>query len=1200
MFKFPQVIQKRPQPKDTHKFFNGIPCFNYNDVKKENLIGAGSYGKVFKAKYDSKDVVLKELDDIEERDLIKEAKFHKELSHPNVVKFFAICKEPKALMLEYVFFNMTPFGRHVEVSSLDSLLLELDKIHFAGFEHLVPKIAKGIVAGLHFLHKKGVAHRDLKPGNILVSNKHLEDCKTQEEQELMWKDNPCVIKLTDFGESWGTICQTAAAAKSHTVNVYKGTPAFMAPEVLDPAKRPMEMKVEQLKLAGMWSLSMVFFCLVNPNLKVPFFKEARETGNVRKWQNFLVEKVSSGSLPSGEDSYDHLKATEWIQIDEAFRHGVQKEAVKRPSLQDIDRILRKTSDSSSYPLAIHQGTALETAYPFGEEGNFQEPENDGTNACAFLACKFSEIILKNDFTDWQNLANDVEQIVKVFPVSVNKVRDKGMNYDIPTAYELMHKSGLISKLKFAEKGHGHLVFSDAGRKDLLQFVGRMGKAAVMTVPPYTFLIGRKHQDYYIIDSHSIGPECDGNGMGILKVFEDTETMGRWLWRRLHISGIVNERQQIFEVEIPCREKDKEDLIMIEDSLEEKDMRADTSSGSAEDLMNVDSISPMKPLSITSSDKGTEETVEVTKSCWRTDFSNPDNWKKSEQSKWGPYGLPYISTQGSKLKFSEQLAVIKAHLPKATRIPQGCRRNAIFIIDSQHVKHLNDIQSDLNGVFKKCLEIKRYVVDVSRNATGSQNMKVHREKKELGPEQLYLQVNRKQNTFGLTRDISYLLDNEGRVFENSVILQYIVDKNICGNVEEIKYKVPQHGNAKGIESGSFHPLKKSTLKRLREETCSQVMMKHDQFEAGEDFGDKPRSKKQLSDIMRYSPQRMHESPENEVESILAYDEELQEDRIVWSHSDIPEDLWVLGTKRMLNDLSHAEGGQPISIDPTFNHGKFEVTPITYRHQFILSKSKNVAGQWNNAIMLGPTLIHHGKSDETYDRALKEICRKTKLATKKIGIVTDGEQALINACKANLPKSVRMRCTKHFRENCQDYLRVIGIKSDISQAPFLEVVFGEDGLVESTDKIDLEQKLKEKSKIIDEMEAEILGKAERKFSTFLQKREKTVLRQMIQGRRQKGGMPTGANGVPYRVYTNQSESINSMLAAKKQSLGFSKKEDLSKAQFICKVWEAVVSEQNQEIERALYGQSECFRLADEADYLKVEVEEWYNWNPMKRKR
>ena len=128
----------------------------------------------------------------------------------------------------------------------------------------------------------------------------------------------------------------------------------------------------------------------------------------------------------------------------------------------------------------------------------------------------------------------------------------------------MHKSGLISRLKFAEKAHGHLVFSDAGRKDLLQFVGRMGKAAVMTVPPCAFLIGRKHQDYYIIDSHSIGPECDGNGMGILKVFEDTETMGRWLWRRLHISGIVNERQQIFEVEIPCREKDKEDLIMIED------------------------------------------------------------------------------------------------------------------------------------------------------------------------------------------------------------------------------------------------------------------------------------------------------------------------------------------------------------------------------------------------------------------------------------------------------------------------------------------------------------------------------------------------------------------------------------------------------------------------------------------------------------
>ena len=1194
MFKFPQLIPKRPQPKDTQKLLQGIPCFMYNEVKKENLIGAGSYGKVFKAKYDSKDVVLKELDDVEEKDLIKEAKFHNKLSHPNVVKFFALSKEPKALMLEYVFFDMSPFGGHGGVSSLDSLLLELDKMHFVGFEHLVPKIAMGIIAGLHFLHNKGVAHRDLKPGNILVSNKHLEDCTTQAEREQMWKENPCVIKLTDFGESWGTICETAAIAKSHTINIYKGTPAFMAPEVLDPTKRPTEMKVEQLKLADIWSLSMVFFCLVNPNLKAPFFKEARETGNVRNWQNFLVEKVSSGLLPSGEDSYDHLKATEWIQVNEAFKYGIQKKADKRPSLQDMDRMLKKISDSSSYPLAIHQGTALETAYPFGEEGNFQEPENDGTNACTFLACKFSEMILKKDFIDWQSLASDVEEMVREFPISINKVCDKEINYDTPTAYELMHKKGLISKLKLAEKGCGHPVFSDSGREDLSQFLTRMGKAAVMTVPPYTFLIGRKNQDYYIVDSHSIGPECDGNGMGIIKVFTDADTMGRWLWRRLHISGIKNKRQQMFEVDIPYTESDQEDHIMIVDSSGEKDEGTDTNSRSAEDLRSVASISPMQPLSINSSNEAAEENI------WMTDFSHPENWKRSDQSKWGPHGLPYFATQDNKLKFSEQLAVIKARLPKATRIPQGCRRNAIFIIDRQHVKHPSDIQSDLNGVFKKCLQVKRYVVDVSRSATGSQIVKVHRGKKELGPDQLYLQVHRKQNEFGLTRDISYLIDKEGNVFENSVVLQYIVDKNICGDVEEVRYKVEQHGNAKGIASGSFHPLKKSTLKRLRAETCPNARMLHDNFEAGEDFGDKPRSKKQVSDLLRSNPHRKHDSPENEVEAILAYDEELQEDRIVWSHSDIPEDLWVLGTKRMLNDLSHAEGGQPISIDPTFNHGKFEVTPVTYRHQFILSKSKNIAGQWNNAIMLGPTIVHHGKSDETYDRALKEVCRKTKLAAKKIGIVTDGEQALINACKANFPKSVRMRCTKHFRENCRDYLRSIGIKSDISQAPFLEAVFGENGLVESTDKVDLEQKMKEKLKIIDEMETELLGRAEGKFSAFLQKREKTALRQMIQGRRKKGGMPINANGVPYRVYSNQSESINSMLAAKKQSLGFTKKEDLSKAQFICKVWEAVTLEQNQEIERALFGQSERFRLADEADYLKVEVEEWYNWSPMKRKR
>ena len=54
------------------------------------------------------------------------------------------------------------------------------------------------------------------------------------------------------------------------------------------------------------------------------------------------------------------------------------------------------------------------------------------------------------------------------------------------------------------------------------------------------------------------------------------------------------------------------------------------------------------------------------------------------------------------------------------------------------------------------------------------------------------------------------------------------------------------------------------------------------------------------------------------------------------------------------------------------------------------------------------------------------------------------------------------------------------------------------------------------------------------------------------------------MPEREYTNQSETANSMLAAKKVRIGYSKKEDISKSHFIRHIWQEVVDEQNADID------------------------------------
>ena len=80
--------------------------------------------------------------------------------------------------------------------------------------------------------------------------------------------------------------------------------------------------------------------------------------------------------------------------------------------------------------------------------------------------------------------------------------------------------------------------------------------------------------------------------------------------------------------------------------------------------------------------------------------------------------------------------------------------------------------------------------------------------------------------------------------------------------------------------------------------------------------------------------------------------------------------------------------------------------------------------------------------------------------------------------------------------------------------------------------------------------------------------------------------------HQDYTNESESVNSILSAKKSALGYSKKEDVRLSCFVQSIWKSVVDHQSLEIEKAICDQSNEFPLADHAEYLAVSIEDWYN--------
>jgi serine/threonine protein kinase len=166
------------------------------------LVGVGGFGAVYKAfdKSLHRDVALKVLpmsmarlgkDKIQQ--FLLEARAAAKLSHPDIVTVHQICEA------DHIYFIVMEL---VEGKSLADLVKS---------RRLSPQESTRIIIdacrGLAHAHKRGLIHRDIKPGNIMV---------TGEGQ----------VKMTDFGLARDIFRESAGEEEGRAV----GTPLYMSPE----------------------------------------------------------------------------------------------------------------------------------------------------------------------------------------------------------------------------------------------------------------------------------------------------------------------------------------------------------------------------------------------------------------------------------------------------------------------------------------------------------------------------------------------------------------------------------------------------------------------------------------------------------------------------------------------------------------------------------------------------------------------------------------------------------------------------------------------------------------------------------------------------------------------------------------------------------------------------------------------------------
>ncbi|XP_064613495.1 serine/threonine-protein kinase TAO1-like isoform X2 [Liolophura sinensis] len=234
-------------------------------------IGHGSFGAVYFARntVNKEIVAIKKMSyngrQSEEKwqDIIKEVKFLRELKHKNTIDYKGCyLKDHTAwLVMEYC------LGSASDIIEVHKKPLREDEIG---------AICKDALEGLCYLHEKGKIHRDIKAGNILLTENG-------------------TVKLADFGSA-SLLCPA---------NSFVGTPYWMAPEVI------LAMDEGQYDgKADVWSMGIT--CIELAERKPPLFNMNAMSALYHIAQN------DSPTLSSGEWSDD-------------FRHFVDSCLAKNPS-----------------------------------------------------------------------------------------------------------------------------------------------------------------------------------------------------------------------------------------------------------------------------------------------------------------------------------------------------------------------------------------------------------------------------------------------------------------------------------------------------------------------------------------------------------------------------------------------------------------------------------------------------------------------------------------------------------------------------------------------------------------------------------------------------------------------------------------------------------------------------------------------------
>jgi serine/threonine protein kinase len=218
-----------------------------NTYRIDALLGQGGMGAVFKARDIAlnRDVAIKVMhphvavqEGFRER-FLQEARAIAALEHPNIVPIHTFSRDPQLLYIVMSFVQGQNLRDWLSVLSQQGMVISMA-------EGLA--MVELVADALAYAHRRGVFHRDIKPGNII-----LRPLEAGQTNAVGLSFQPIV---TDFG-----LAKLSEGGIHSVTGMAMGTPAYMAPE-----------QCEGLEIDGradIYALGIVLYELVTG--RVPFY-----------------------------------------------------------------------------------------------------------------------------------------------------------------------------------------------------------------------------------------------------------------------------------------------------------------------------------------------------------------------------------------------------------------------------------------------------------------------------------------------------------------------------------------------------------------------------------------------------------------------------------------------------------------------------------------------------------------------------------------------------------------------------------------------------------------------------------------------------------------------------------------------------------------------------------------------------------------